>query len=102
MEHIWSITSLERNLNDGMVDKVFYNLRTTYNSHSIEFTDEIILTTGSASDGSFINYEDLTESVVLNWVKNSLDVNTLETNNSSSLNSLIIDWGNIKEQGIPW
>ena len=42
MQHVWSITNLERNTKDGMVDKVFYNLHTTYSSQSAEIDDEII------------------------------------------------------------
>ena len=102
MEHTWSIDNLERNQNNGMVDKVFYSLRTVHNSHAIEFNDEIILTTGSISDSGFINYEDLNESIVLSWITGSLDVDTLKATNSSSLLNTITDLDNFKLLGLPW
>ena len=102
MKHVWSITNLERNTKDGMVDKVFYNLHTTYSSQSAEIDDEIILPTGSATDSDFINYEDLNESIVLSWVTGSLDVDALKAINSSSINIHILNESNIKAQGLPW
>ena len=102
MEHNWIIDNLERNQNTGMVDKVFYSFQTIHNSPSVEINDEITLTTGSVSDSDFINYEDLNESKVLSWFTGSLDVDTLKTNNSASINQIIIDFDHPKAIGLPW
>lgn len=96
---IWKITDMERQLSDGYVFRVYWEL-------SPDLTG-----TGSVVSGSLdlqkpdnlINYEDLTEELVVSWVKSVLgevEVNNLETNLRKHIQTLNSEPTN--STGIPW
>ena len=103
MEHIWTIYDLERVTSDGMVTKVTWACESYLEEKFVRYVGDTTLTTGSASDSDFVNWNDLTKDTVLSWVTGSINQSTIETNNSSSIATQIINDASItKKNGIPW
>jgi hypothetical protein len=105
--HTWSITNLKQ-LNDssGVVSSVFYSLKTVDSDDetiNIESSGEVYLNTDDIID--FIPYPQLTEEVIIQWVRNHyLYYTNLEIQhqyfiedqkNTADPNRVIID-------GLPW
>ena len=58
---------------------------------------------GSASDPDFIEYENLTEDIVLAWVTGSVNTSSIETENSSSVAEQVAAKAAITTgTGTPW
>jgi len=105
MEINWKIIEIERLLNNNMVIKVIYSC----NVKSTNFTDRKvgqITLEGDTSSEDFIPFEDLTEEIVLSWVKNMLTESGVK-----DIEKKIIDRLNIREDklnnkktenGLPW
>ena len=92
MEYKFEIKKLISEKSTGMVTSVDYYFGAThtvaYNGGFTYVTSErfnYVLTTGSSSDESFIQYNNLTEDIVLSWFTGSLNVSTLQNNASSSI-----------------
>ena len=102
MEHIWKIYNLKRNLSDGLVTEVTYGCESNYSGSGVRRIGDLEVS-GSASDPGFIEYENLTEEIILTWVTGSIDTSSIETENSSSVAEQVarkaaITTGN----GTPW
>ena len=69
----WTIETLERDITDGYVLNVFWVL-TGKNGNEIinEQKGKVEFIKPSSLPSEFINYEDLDETSVITWVKNSL------------------------------
>jgi hypothetical protein len=103
MQHIWQITSLERQLSDGLILTASWNCNTVYSSSNRMSDGEYILPTKSPSDPDFVAYEDLTEEIVLAWVTGSINYLDIETTNSASVAEIIsYEQNKTKDVGIPW
>tara|TARA_R100000664_G_C2727825_1_gene119255 strand:- start:439 stop:765 length:327 start_codon:yes stop_codon:yes gene_type:complete len=80
----WQINTMERDLSDGYVTKVIYRIKATDTSDGIEKareTGEITFTKPSSLPSEFIDYNNLNESTVVNWIKTKLgstDVASIE------------------------
>ena len=86
MEHTFKITNLDRVIESGLVNKVKFRLETTH---------------GIFSD--FINYEDLTEEIVLGWITGSIPVASMKHYNSSSIALQESEYtAPTTELGTPW
>lgn len=102
MEHNWKIYDLTRTISDGVVNKVQYACESNHDSTSTRKIGELNIT-GSASDAGFIPYTDLTEANVLAWVTGSVNVVSIENENSSSIAANIVAKAAITEAGgRPW
>ena len=56
-----------------------------------------------SSDTDFIQYENLTQDIVLGWITGSLDVNAIQTANSASVAVKIAEYNAETEaNGLPW
>ena len=105
MEINWKIIEIERMLDNDMVIKVTY----VCNVNSPNFMDrkigEITLEGDTSSEG-FIPFEDLTEEIVITWVKNTLTENGVQDIENKIINRLNVreDKLNNKttEKGLPW
>ena len=102
MEHKWQIRGLVRKTAGDVVCRVNYVCKSTFENH-----DEIHLgnlkITGSSDTPGFINFEDLTKDEVLAWVTSSIDYQSIQNENSSSISKTIIQKAIIppKKSGIP-
>ena len=103
MEYNWVIHDLESIISDGMVTRVVYGCEANYSGSSDSFIGSINITTGSSSDSSFINYENLTQDIVLGWVTGSIDQSTIQSNLSASIADYIVELAAVTSSiGKPW
>lgn len=102
MTHTWKIYNLERTITDGVVNKVTYACETSNDQFSNRAIDSINIT-GSTSDEGFILYENLVEGDILAWVTSSIDTSIFETQNSSSIATMVsASAARTKAEGLPW
>jgi hypothetical protein len=95
---VWSIANLERNADDNGVVTAHWRVSTVDG----DFRASLYGTCGFTPDPTapdFVPFEDLTEAMVIEWVKGSLDFKAIETSLASQ----------IEEQkapkviaGVPW
>jgi hypothetical protein len=88
--HTWSIRQLEQlNNGSGTVVRVQYNVNSTDGTVSTQSDGGVELNTENIEN--FISYEDLTEELVLGWVKEKLGPNlgNHEVNNASWIDSVV-------------
>jgi hypothetical protein len=89
MKTNWTIHQLERKSDDGFVVKVHWRYAMTDTDDSgktyYEDTYGIAHYTQDTESESYIPYEDLTEEIVIDWVKASLDMETIEKNLSEKI-----------------
>jgi len=104
MQHKWRIIDLTRNLNDGLITTASYQCKSRVDGRfAVIKKDDFHLGSKSPDDSDFIEYNNLTEDTVLSWVTGSIDVNTIQTNNSASLALLIAEHNSKTEDtGLPW
>jgi hypothetical protein len=92
---IWSIDSMQRYI-DGIVFLVNWKASITDGNDTIETSRS---TTLEYPDNDIILYENLTEEIVLGWVKSRIDVNQIES-------SLLVNMETLQESNIlnklPW
>ena len=65
----WSVNTLERELADGYVNKVIYRVDGADGTYTFRATGEVDL----PKPDTLVPYADLTEEVVLGWVKAKLE-----------------------------
>jgi len=116
MEHTWKIIDMKRDPSSGLVTQITCNTETRFHSPTIPSSNEHetgsnffhrstaeVEITGSPSNPSFISFGDLTEEIVIEWVKGRLDSNAIETSNSSSIaEHVIIATSQLPISGTPW
>lgn len=102
--HTWTVRKLiQKNDNSGLVIQVFYKVHSTDGEYYYVSAGNIELETENISN--FIPYQNLTEELVIQWVKDKLGPNL---GNHEQINS---DWINaaknpvssiIKVEKLPW
>lgn len=105
MNIYWKILNLKRISNTGLVIEVIYEIVAKQGSNFETKKGKLTLTRESETEG-FVPFEQLTETLVIQWVKNNLgnqEVNTIENNLLQKLQEKI----NLKQQinfslGLPW
>ena len=103
----WTIESLDRNISDGSVFCVHWKYILTHATEVDESGSPLIafefgtvnLETNSDSDYAFVNYDDLTESTVLDWCWNVIDKTAIETRTQQALDYKV---NPIQDSGVPW
>ena len=65
----WEINTLQRELEDGYVNKVIYRVNGTDGTYSTRATGEVDL----EKPETLVPYKDLTEETVIGWVKAKLE-----------------------------
>ena len=103
MNHVWKIYDLKRKIADGMVTEVTYACESEYSGSGTRSIGDITLITGSSSDSSFIEFNDLTESTVLGWVYSEITESDIENSNSASIATMIERRKAVEDaNGVPW
>tara|TARA_R100000231_G_scaffold2548_1_gene4613 strand:- start:109 stop:453 length:345 start_codon:yes stop_codon:yes gene_type:complete len=70
----WQVNTMERDISDGYVNKVIYRvIGKDGDTEKDRATGEVTFTKPSSLPSDFVNYDKLTESVVLGWVKTKLN-----------------------------
>jgi len=104
--YTWNIQNMKRNSSDGGVFSVRYIVHAT-DSEGKRVTyimGTVDLTPDSTSD-SFVNFEDLTENVVLGWVHNAVNRDDIETEVRNKWSSMYPSASGITPaqlDGMPW
>ena len=99
--YTWSVTDMERTIADGGVKSVDYRVEGTdgtyvaYAYGRVDFTPD-----SSASD--FVAYDDLTEAVVIGWVKDSLGSDIVTATESYVGEKIAIQQVPVTANGKPW
>jgi hypothetical protein len=95
MEFTWNVVQMDRKSADGFVTTVHYNVSAVDG----EYTASTYGTVGYTEEGAFTPYSQLTEAVVVGWVKESLGQATVE----EALAAQITAQKNpVSESGLPW
>jgi hypothetical protein len=95
MEFTWSVVQMDRKSADGFVTTVHYNVSAVDG----EFTASTYGTVGFAEEGAFTPYSQLTEAVVVGWVKDSLGQETVEEALAAQIEA---QKNPVQETGLPW
>jgi hypothetical protein len=78
MKPNWKIQQLKRIDATGLIIEARYSVSMNQNGVIVSHLDKVQLE-GDSNDPNFIPYNDLTEQIVLDWVKQKVDVETIET-----------------------
>jgi hypothetical protein len=95
MEFTWNVVQMDRLTSDGFVVTVHYNVSAVDG----EFTASTYGTVGYTEEGAFTPYSQLTEAVVVGWVKDSLGQETVETALAAQIDA---QKNPVSESGLPW
>jgi hypothetical protein len=91
----WNVVQMDRLTSDGFVVTVHY----TVNAVDGEFTASTYGTVGYTEEGAFTPYSQLTEAVVVGWVKDSLGQETVEEALATQIEA---QKNPVQETGLPW
>lgn len=95
MNFTWNVVQMDRLTADGFVVTVHY----TVNAVDGEFTASTYGTVGYTEEGAFTPYSQLTEAVVVGWVKDSLGQETVEEALAAQIEA---QKNPVSESGLPW
>jgi hypothetical protein len=95
MEYTWSVVQMNRQVADGFVTTVHFNVSAVDG----EFTASTYGTVGYTEEGAFTPYSQLTEAVVVGWVQESLGKDTVEESLASQIEA---QKNPVSESGLPW
>ena len=94
----WAISTMEHNVSDGGVIVAHWRVTEVDGDHSASAYGTASFTPDASAD-DFVPYAELTESVVLSWVWDSMDKDAVE----ASLTANIAEQKNpVTEDGVPW
>jgi hypothetical protein len=95
MNYQWNVVQMDRLTSDGFVVTVHY----TVNAVDGDYTASTYGTVGYTEEGAFTPYSQLTEALVVGWVKDSLGQATVEEALSAQIES---QKNPVSESGLPW
>ena len=96
MEFTWNVVQMDRLTSDGFVVTVHY----TVNAVDGDYIASTYGTVGyTQEDKSYTPFADLTESVVVGWVQESLGKNTVEEGLTAQIEA---QKNPVQESGLPW
>lgn len=95
MEITWKIAQLERQTSDGLVTTAHWRCTATDGDLSASNYG----TVGFERGDTFIAYDSLTEAQVITWVKDKLDVESIEAGLQSHIES---QKNPVTATGVPW
>ena len=81
---VWSIAQLERNADDNGVVTAHWRATATDGDYSASSYGTCSWTPEPSTEG-FVPFEELTEAMVIEWVKGSLDVEVIEESLASQI-----------------
>ncbi len=95
MTTTWTINQLDRQTSDGLVITAHY----TVNAIDGDYSAGSYGTVGFERGDTFIAYESLTETQVIAWVKDKLDVEAIE---ASLAAQIALQKAPVTATGVPW
>jgi hypothetical protein len=98
----WKIEKMKRQLNDGLVIEVVFEIIAKDQQLIASKRDKVTLV-GDPSSPDFIPFENLTEEIVISWVKSEVDVVALEGEVQTILDGKIAKKNAMTTKGgLPW
>jgi len=95
MNVTWKIDNLDRQVSDGLVTTAHWRVDAVDGEHTAGAYGSVGFTRGD----SFVPFEQLTETQVINWVKSQLEIEQIET----ALAQIIAEQKSpSKIAGVPW
>jgi hypothetical protein len=91
----WNVVQTNYNTSDKFITTVHYNVSAVDG----DFTASTYGTVGYTEEGAFTPYSQLTEAVVVGWVKDSLGQATVETALTAQIKA---QKNPVQESGLPW
>ena len=98
----WTISSLDRNLPDGVVYTAHWRVRKTDGDASGSVYGTISLPAKSPSAPDFIPYDDLTEAEVVAWVKAEMGGNQVAAYEAAVQGQIDRQINPSTASGLPW
>ena len=98
---LWKVDNVTHVIEDGGVIEVLYSATTSSGEASVYNGGRVTLEY-DASDSSFVPLSDLTEEIVMGWVKDSLGeevVSLIETTGTEKVNKQL---NPTTQSGLPW
>jgi len=94
----WNIGSLEREIEDGFV----FTAHWTVSAVDGEFSASSYGSIGFERPDSLIDYEDLTEDTVIDWIQEKMGEEAVEAVEDALLAQIAEQKSPIKASGLPW
>lgn len=101
VEITWQISNMEHNVADGGVITAHWNVGARDGDYFVSAYGSISFTPNSSAT-DFVPYENLTEEIVIGWVKASLGEETVAAYESSLEARIVEDKNPSKLSGLPW
>ena len=101
---VWGISDMIRYQNSGLVYEIRYTVTSTFEDFTYNDYGAVTVTRNSNSP-DFIPYDNLTEIIVVEWVKDALgpsEVASIENNQNIVLQNMINISQNPSVEGVPW
>ena len=103
IEYVWEVPNLEFTLVDGdkqnVVTIIHWTVTKTLDSHSFSSHGNVSI---SAPSGSFVEYENITEALAIEWAKNALGTDKV-SEIEAAVNAAVTELANpTKSSGVPW
>ena len=96
MEYNWNVVQMDRQVADGFVTTVHYNV----SAEDGEFTASTYGTVGfTKEEMDYVPFEELTPEQVIGWVQDSLGKDTVEEALATQIEALK---NPVVESGLPW
>jgi hypothetical protein len=95
MEFNWKVVQTDYNTSDKFITTVHY----VVSAVDGDFTASTYGTVGYTEEGAFTPYSQLTEAVVVGWVKDSLGQETVEAALAAQIEA---QKNPVSESGLPW
>ncbi len=99
---IWTISSLDRTLPDGMVFTAHWRVSKTDGNASGSVYGTISFPAKSPSDPDFIPYDQLTEAQVIQWVKDEMGADTVAAHEAAVDAQINAQKNPTSASGVPW
>jgi hypothetical protein len=98
----WKIENMKRQVTDDLVVEVAYRVHAKNSGLIADHRGKVTLT-GDPNSPDFIPFKDLTEAQVVQWVKDSVDVEAIEAEVQSALDAKVAK-REARETltGLPW
>lgn len=99
----WKIEQLKRQGDTGLVVEVFYNVIAKESAYMANQKGKLTLT-GDPNSENFVAFENLTEEIVINWVKQELgsEVSNIESLLETKVTEKVAQYSNSLKTGLPW
>lgn len=98
----WTIENMKRRTETGLVVEVAYRVVAKQGGLIADYRGKVTLT-GDPSAPDFVPFEQLTETQVIQWVKDSVDVSAIEAGVQAALESKVqkVEQKEVVS-GLPW